>query len=136
MARREPVSYPANVVRPGLLAQDILYDRALRDEEAALVQTLMYGATGARIAAIRRLTAIRSWDGPLWIRGFVRSDDAGIRVAAAQALVELEWTAGIPDLEEGVRAESEPAIRLNLTASLAALKAMAPAVATAGSTAP
>lgn len=136
VARREPVPYPANVVRPGLLVQDILYDKALRDEEAALFQTLMYGATQARIAAIRRLVAIRSWDGPLWIRGFVRSNDADTRLAAARALVELEWTAGIPDLEEAVRAESEPAIRRNLTACLAALKAMAPAVASAASTPP
>jgi hypothetical protein len=131
-ARREPLQYPANVVRPDLLGQDILYDKTLRNEESALFQTLMYGAAQDRMAAIRRLTAIRSWDGPLWIRGLVRSDDANVRVCAAQALLELEWTAGIPDLEEAVRAESEPNVRANIAACLDGLKAMAPAVARPG----
>lgn len=125
VARHEPVPYPASVVRPGLFDREILYDQALRDEEASLFQALMYGEPRARVAAIRRLTAIRSWDGPLWIRGLVRSHDADVRVSAAQALVELEWTAGVPDLEQAVRTETTPAVRTALAGHLAALKAMA-----------
>jgi putative intracellular protease/amidase len=123
-ARRDAVPYPDSVVRPGLLGQEILYDKPLRDEESALFQTLMYGVPQARMAAIRRLTAIRSWDGPRWIRGFVRSDDADVRVCAARALLELESTASIPDIAEALRSEAEPAVRADLAACLARLKAM------------
>lgn len=131
-ARRESVPYTAAVVRPGLLGADILYDKALRDEEAALHETLMTGAPEARCSAIRRLAALRSWDGPAWIRGLVRSGDAAVRACAARALVGLEWTAGIPDLEGAVRDEPDPAVRADLALSLARLRAMAPATAERG----
>ena len=132
VARREAVPYPATVVRPGLLGGDILYDKALRDEEAALFQSLMYGTADARCAAIRRLVDIRCWDGPLWIRGFVRSSDPAVRVCAARAFVELEWTAGIPDLEEAVRVEQDKVVRADLAACLGRLKDMIGAVAERG----
>ena len=132
VARREPVPYTAAVVRPGLLGGDILYDKALRDEEASLFQTLMYGTSDARCVAIRRLADIRSWDGPLWIRGFVRSSDPAVRVSAARAFAELEWTAGIPDLEEAVRAERDPAVRADLAVCLGRLKDIVGTVAERG----
>jgi putative intracellular protease/amidase len=102
VARGEAIPYTAAVVRPGLHGQEVLFDKALRDEEAAHFQTLMYGEFQAKMAAIRRLAAMGSWDGPLWIRGLARSRDAQVRVCAARTLVELEWTAGIPDLETAV----------------------------------
>jgi len=132
VAHREAVPYTAAVVRPGLHGQDILFDKALRDEEASLFQALMYGESQAKIAAIRRLAAMGSWDGPLWIRGFVRSSDAPTRVCAARTLVELEWTAGIPDIEAAVRTESDSGIRADLALCLARLKAMTPAAGERG----
>jgi peptidoglycan/xylan/chitin deacetylase (PgdA/CDA1 family) len=132
VARREAIPYAAAVVRPGLHGQEILFDKALRDEEAAHFQTLMYGESQAKMAAIRRLAAMGSWDGPLWIRGLVRSSDAQVRVCAARTLVELEWTAGIPDLEAAVRTESDAIVRADLALCLARLNAMAPATAMRG----
>jgi peptidoglycan/xylan/chitin deacetylase (PgdA/CDA1 family)/glutamine amidotransferase-like uncharacterized protein len=132
VARREPVPYTAAVVRPGLRGQEGLFDKALRDEEASHFQTLMYGESPAKMAALGRLAAMGSWDGPLWIRGFVRSSDAQVRVCAARTLVEMEWTAGIPDLEAAVRTESDPGIRADLALCLARLNAMAPAAAVRG----
>ena len=133
-AHRDAVPYTAAVVRPGLHGQEVLFDKALRDEEASLFQTLMYGESQAKVAAIRRLAAMGSWDGPLWIRGSVRSGDAQVRVCAARTLVELEWTAGIPDIEAAVRTESDPAVRADLALCLARLNAMVPAVAERGGT--
>lgn len=124
VARREAVPYTAAVVRPGLHGQDLLFDKALRDEEASLFQTIMYGQSQAQKAAIRRLAVMGSWDGPLWIRGFMRSSDAQTRVCAARTLVELEWTAGLPDLEAAVQTESDPVVRADLALCLARLKAM------------
>ena len=131
-ARREAIPYTAAVVRPGLHGQEVLFDKALRDEEASLFQALMYGALPTKTAAIRRLSAMGSWDGPLWIRGFVRSEDGEVRVCAARTLVELEWTAGMPDLEAAVRAESDPRVRADLALCLARLKAMTPATGERG----
>jgi peptidoglycan/xylan/chitin deacetylase (PgdA/CDA1 family) len=131
-ARREAIPYTAAVVRPGLYRQEVLFDKALRDEEASLFQTLMYGESQAKMAAIRRLAATGSWDGPLWIRGFVRSGDRQVRVCAARTLVELEWTAGIPDIEVAVRTEPDAIVRADLALCLARLKAIAPAAGERG----
>ena len=120
VARRDAVPYTAVVVRPGLHGQEVLFDKALRDEEASHFQILMYGAPQAKLLAIRRLAAMGSWDGPLWIRGFVRSGEKDVRVCAARNLVELEWTAGIPDLEAAVQTEWIPSSgRTVCSASLA-----------------
>jgi peptidoglycan/xylan/chitin deacetylase (PgdA/CDA1 family) len=131
-ARRQATPYSAAVVRPGLHGQEILFDKALRDEEAALFQVLMHGTPQAKMAAIGRLAAIGSWEGPLWIRGCVRSEDAQVRVCAARTLVEVEWTAGIPDLEGAEAAEADPVTRADLATCLNRLRAMAPASADRG----
>lgn len=133
-ARREAIPYTAAVVRPGLHGEEVLFDKALRDEEASHFQTLMHGAPQVKISTIRRLAAMGSWDGPLWIRGFVRSGEKDVRVCAARTLVELEWTAGIPDLEAAVQTESDPLVRADLALCLARLKAMVPAAGERGGT--
>jgi peptidoglycan/xylan/chitin deacetylase (PgdA/CDA1 family) len=131
-ARREAVPYTAAVVRPGLRGEELLFDKALRDEEAALFQALMYGTAPDKMAAIRRLATVRSWDGPLWIRGLVRSEDPAVRVCAARTLVDLEWTAGVPDLEAAVNAETDAVVRANLSLCLKRLEAMTPALGERG----
>lgn len=131
-ARRQAAPYTANVVQPGLRGQEVLLDKARRDEEESLFQVLMYGAPRTQIEAIGRLAAMGSWDGPFWIRGFARSADAQVRLCAARTLVELEWTAGIPDLERAVAAEKDPVTRADLVVCLASLKLMAPAAAERG----
>ncbi len=131
-ARRESVPYTAAIVRPGILDHDVLFDEALRKEEGALHQSLMYGDAAAKRAAVERLAAVRSWDGGPWIRGFVRNADPTVRVAAARALTALEWTASQLDLEAAVAAESDVVVRANLDLCLARLKAMTPAVGERG----
>jgi peptidoglycan/xylan/chitin deacetylase (PgdA/CDA1 family) len=132
VARRAPVSYTAAVVRPDLLGKEILFDKALRDKEQLCFEGLMYGSSDVKQRAIMGLAAMRSWDGPLWIRGLVRSGDPAVRVCAARTLAGLEWTAGIPDLEAAVRAESDPGVRADLALCLTRLKGMVPALGARG----
>jgi len=106
VARRPPVPYAAPSVRPGLIPDPILFDDALRAEEAALFQKLLYAPPDERVAAVARLAAIRSWAGPRWIRGCLRDADPRVRCAAAAALADLEATWALPDLEAAARAEA------------------------------
>jgi peptidoglycan/xylan/chitin deacetylase (PgdA/CDA1 family) len=131
-ARREAVPYAANVVRPGLGEGEILFDEALRKEEASLHQNLLYGSATERAGAVRRLAVLRSWDGPFWIRGLLRDADPSVRVAAARALTALEWTSSQPDLEAAVGAEKDATVRADLDLCLGRLRAMTPAAGERG----
>jgi len=62
----------------------------------------------------------------------LRNGDTGVRICAARAFNELEWTAGIPDLQAAVDIESDAVVQADLTLSLSRLKAMAPSVAERG----
>ena len=131
-ARRKAAPYTASVVRPDLLGHDILFDKPLRDREQSLFEGLMYGSSDVKMRSIVGLAEMRSWSGPLWTRGKVRSDDPALRICAARTLADLEWTAGIPDLETAVRAEPDPGVRADLANCLARLKAMVPAMGERG----
>jgi peptidoglycan/xylan/chitin deacetylase (PgdA/CDA1 family) len=132
VAGRETVPYTTAVVRPGLRGGDLLFDETLRNEEERLHQTLLFGAPSERPAAIGCLAAMASWDAPFWIRGFLRSDAGEVRVAAARALVDLEWTGAIPDLDPSLATERDRLVRAELALARERLGAMTPASAVRG----
>ncbi|MEW6758699.1 MAG: polysaccharide deacetylase family protein, partial [Acidobacteriota bacterium] len=131
-ARREPASYAPGVVRPGLLGGEILFDSARRASESACHQDLMYGTAPARAKAVRNLAAMRSWDGPLWIRGLLRDADPAVRLTAARALLDLEWTAAEPDLKAAASSEKDAETRAALLVCLERMGALAPAAVVRG----
>lgn len=131
-ARRPSIPYTAAVVRPGLMAAPVLFDEALRKEESALLQKLLYGPEAEKCAAVSRLVQIRSWEGPRWIKGLLRDEEPSVRLCAARALVELERTWALPDVEAAVSAEASPALRAELAACAERLRAMAPSSAEKG----
>lgn len=131
-ARRKPVPYAPSVVRPGLVGGEILFDSPRRASESACHQRLMYGSARERAEAVWSLAAMRSWDGPLWIRGLLRDADPGVRLAAARALLDLEWTAAEPDLKAAAASEKDPETGAALLVCLERLRALAPAAASKG----
>jgi len=126
--RREPVGYSRAAVRPGAQDREILFDEALRAEESALFEKLLYGTSGGRVSAIQRLVAIRSWDAAKWISGGLRSKEAEVRRAAALGLAQLEATWALPDIESVLSLAQDSRTRAELEFSSARLSALAPAV--------
>jgi peptidoglycan/xylan/chitin deacetylase (PgdA/CDA1 family)/putative intracellular protease/amidase len=128
-ARRPPIPYTAAVVRPGTMAGPVLFDGPLRKEESALLQKLLYGDAAERCTAVWRLAQIRSWEAPRWIKGLLRDRDPSVRLCAARALVELERTSALADVEAAASTESSPVLRFDLSACERRLRAMAPSSA-------
>ena len=128
VARREAIPYSPAVVRPKISDHEILFDEALRKEESDLFQDLLYGANGKRVRAIHRLVEIRSWDGPRWVAGCLRSDDAPVRREAAKALAEWEATWVLADVSTVMKIEKDPGTRATLEFAASRLQSMAPAV--------
>lgn len=128
VARRDAVAYSPAVVRPKLHDHPILFDDALRKEEAGLFQDLLYGTGQKKVRAIGRLVEIRSWEGARWVVGGLRSDDAPVRRAAAKALAEWEATWAVSDVEAALNLEQDPKTRATLEFAASRLRSMAPAV--------
>ena len=87
----------------------------------------VYGDPGdpdRKRAAIATLLEIRSWGAKERIEGCLRENDPALRLAAAEALVELEHTAALKDLKAAVATEPDPATRKGLERCLKALSAM------------
>ena len=127
-ARREPVAYSRAAVRPGAQDREILFDEALRAEESALFEKLLYGTSVGRVSAIQRLVAIRSWDAAKWISGDLRSKEPEVRRAAALGLAQLEATWALPDIESALSLAQDSRTRAELEFASARLHALAPAV--------
>jgi peptidoglycan/xylan/chitin deacetylase (PgdA/CDA1 family) len=127
-ARREAIPYSQAVVRPKISDHEIPFDEALRKEESDLFQDLLYGTDEKKAQAIRRLVDIRSWDGPRWVAGCLRSDDAPMRREAAKALAEWEATWVFADVTTALKSEKDPGTRATLEFASSRLRSMAPAV--------
>ena len=127
-ARRESIPYPPTVVRPGISGHEILFDEAIRKEESSLFQDILYGTNAKRVRAIHRLVEIRSWDGPRWVAGCLRSDNPSVRREAAKALAEWEATWVLADVSTVMKIEKDPGTRATLEFAASRLRSMAPAV--------
>lgn len=126
--RREPVSYGPAVVRVRRNQAEVLFDRELRAKEAATFEVLCAEGSGsgaaARRAAIATLVAMRSWGAKERIEGCLRDRDATVRMAAAEALVELEHTAATRAVQAAADTEKDPAVRSALDRCVRSLTAM------------
>lgn len=127
-ARWKAVPYSRAVVRPSVSGREILFDDGLRKEESDLFQTLLVGSPEAKVRAIPRLVEIRSWEGPRWVSGCLRSQEAPVRREAAKALAEWEATWATPDLRYALGPEKDPETRATLEFASFRLDSMAPAV--------
>jgi hypothetical protein len=124
VADMEPVAYSSLVVRPGLYTKEILFGKELRDKQSRLFQTLLYGNQKEKIAALQTLVDIHSWSARQWFPGLLRDKDPKVRIAAAKALTDIEYTAIIDDLQTITDLEKDPDTKKQLNAYLKQLKNM------------
>ncbi len=121
VARRELVSYPANVVRPEFGTAEIMHSDELETE---LFWKIFDEDPEIRMAAVRELREKRYRNGFRWAAGMIRDKSPEVRVFAANVLAEAEYTAAIDNLEAVIEEETDNACRMQLQKALADLKAM------------
>lgn len=121
--KKDMVGYNAAVVRPDCNTKEILFDKDLRAKNYQLFDDL-FGTPEEKINAIQEATALRCWSAKKWFMGLVRDTNPDVRIAAAKAIVELERTDAVYDLEVAVQNEQDPKVKEALNAELTTLKSM------------
>ena len=75
-----------------------------------------------KLEGIEKVIELACWSSKKWIPGMLRDKDAMVRVKASWALIQLERTDAIPDLEAAVMTETDNNIKIELEKNLKALK--------------
>jgi hypothetical protein len=122
VAGRKPISYPAEVVRPGRETREILFDKQRAGEEQKLFWQLVGDDSEEKASALRELVQMRSRPALRWAEGLLRDNDPGVRRLAAEVLAEAEYTPAIDDLQGAVRVEGDEDLREALQENLEALE--------------
>ncbi|MEA3504560.1 MAG: BPL-N domain-containing protein [Bacteroidota bacterium] len=122
-AKKELISYSSDVVRPGIHTKEILYTDELKKEYHQLYDDLLT-TPKKKIYAINRLVEIQGWSAKKWIPGMLRDDNPEVRKAAAVAVVQLERTDAIADIEEALIIEDDNDVKVLLASELKKLKAI------------
>jgi len=126
--RKELVSYAPDVVRVKRNRAESLFDSRQKAKERACFEELVAkgtkGGAQKKRAAIASLLEMRSWGAKERLEGCLRDLEPSVRVAAAEALVDLEHTAARRDVEAAAATEKDPETRKALQKSAQALAAM------------
>ncbi len=120
-ARRELVSYSADVTRPGYGTAEIMHSD---EHETELFWRLLGDDPATKIAALEELREKRYRSGFRWAVGLLRDASPDVRGFAADILVESEYTAAIPDLEAAISEEMDVTCKIRLLTALERFKKM------------
>ena len=82
----------------------------------------MSGSKEEKLEAIDKVIELACWSSKKWIPGMLRDKDADVRSKASIALVRLERTDAIPDLEMAFANEKNDDCKVQLEQSLEDLK--------------
>lgn len=123
MLGKEMVSYTESVVRPGIYENEILFTGDLLEVQDRFYGQL-WGNEKEKIEAINGLVDISAWSAKKWIVGLLRDSSAEVRKTAASALVRLERTDFIYDLEIAHALEKDNETKLIMQESVGVLKSM------------
>jgi len=120
---KELVSYSDAVVRPQIYQEEILFTTERLQQQDRYDQ-MLWGTPEEKEEAIRQLVETSAWSAKKKVIGLIRDDNAGVRVTAARAIVELERTDALHDLEIAITTESEDGVRKEMKSLLMQLKSI------------
>jgi len=106
LLNKELVAYSEDVVRPEIYNSEILYTNEILNKQSEYYNYL-WGSELEKIEAINGLLSIHAWSAKKWIVGLLRDSSPEVRKSAAKAIVQLERTDFIPDLETAVEIEKD-----------------------------
>lgn len=117
----EMVKYPKSVVRPDFYKKEIIYTKEIQDLQSKYYNNLS-GSKEEKLEAIDKVIELACWSSKKWIPGLLRDKDADVRSKASIALVKLERTDALADLEVAFANETNDDCKIQLKKSLTELK--------------
>ena len=123
LLNKELVSYSNAVIRPEIYTEEILYTQERIDEQNKYYDNL-WGTEAEKIKAIKGLVDISAWSAKKKIVGLLRDSSPKVRTAAAKAIVDLERTDFIKDLEVAAKAEKNNEVKSMMLKQHAKLESM------------
>ncbi len=117
------IAYSKQVVRPHIYDQEILYTPE-RLQQQDNYFNMLWEAPDQKVEAINRLVAQSSWSAKKKVIGLLRDESPEVRLAAARAIVELERTDALEDLNMAVLTEKDIALKAQLEVQFDLLKRM------------
>ena len=118
------ISYNKNIIRPEINNTEILYYPDVIKYEKKNFWKLFDDSDDEIISAIENLYSIRSRPSIRWSIGLLRHESSEVRLAAAEYLLETEYTYAISDLECAVEVEKDSEIKKELAKILEDLMAI------------
>jgi len=117
----EMVKYPKSVMRPDFFKEEIIYTKDIQDLQSKYYKNLS-GSKEEKLEAIDKVIELACWSSKKWIPGLLRDKDADVRSKASIALVKLERTDALADLEVAFANETNDDCKVQLEKSLTELK--------------
>lgn len=117
----ELISYPKSVVRPDFYKSEIIYTKEIQELQSKYYSNLS-GNKQEKLEGINKIIELACWSSKKWISGMLRDKDADVRAKASDALVLLERTDAISDLEVALNNEKNDDCKLQLKENLQKLK--------------
>jgi len=121
LLNKELVAYTNAVVRPEIYSEEILYTNDLQEQQSIYYDNL-WGTDEEKIDAINGLVEISAWSAKKKIVGLLRDLSPEVRMTAANAIVQLERTDFIKDLEVAVQGEKIDGVKIVLAEKLKQLQ--------------
>jgi imidazoleglycerol phosphate synthase glutamine amidotransferase subunit HisH len=121
LLNKEFISYSDAVVRPEIYGNEILFTDELQELQSKYYSDL-WGTETEKIEAINGLVEISAWSAKKKIVGLLRDSSPEVRKVAADALVQLERTDFILDLEIAFLTEKDEEVKLILGEKLNLLR--------------
>ncbi|MFA8298873.1 MAG: BPL-N domain-containing protein [Hyphomicrobiales bacterium] len=123
VAKRDFIQYNSSVVRPETHTKEILFDKEKRTLQRKLYNDL-FKTPEEKINAIHEITSLNVWSAKKYFMGMLRDFNPEVRQEAAKALVQLERTDAIYDVEVALSQEKNVKTKAVLEESLNKLKSM------------
>jgi len=125
LLNKELVAYSDVVVRPEIYKNEILFTDELLDIQSTYYSNL-WGTEEEKIEAVNGLVEISAWSAKKKLVGLLRDISPEVRKATANALVQLERTDFIHDLEVAVQVEKNEEVKIFLAEKLKQLQLILP----------
>ena len=110
LLNKELVAYSDDVIRPEIYQKEILFTDDLLSKQSKYYSNL-WGTEEEKIEAIKGLVEISAWSAKKKIIGLLRDSSSEVRRTAADAIVQLERTDFIHDLEVAALTEKDENLR-------------------------
>ncbi|RUT79786.1 biofilm PGA synthesis protein PgaB [Ancylomarina longa] len=117
------ISYSSEIIRPDFYKHEIIFDQKVEKIQSTYYKNLS-GNTKEKLEAIDKVIELACWSAKKWIPGMLRDQDSNVRSKASEALLLLERTDAIPDLQIAIQNETNDKTKQQLIVNLNHLKAL------------